>query len=472
MQQLHLLVASPRFRRNQHLSIATRQDRQDTMADFVKGLFGGSKPAQAPVVGDDDFADYAGAPEPTPAEITSFATGVQAQAAPTAALGPGSARPYTAWYRVWERTTKDDFKLEMYILPFLALLIVVHVWGTKRNRSKARAWAVAHAPVLTQEFVQVGHVRPEIDENGSVKAVEPAKILKEKKADEYQTYATGRQNIAFVDFKLSLAKRYNPFMRLGDHIIPLFFESFPPPQERMEATAYVFDGQESKIAPAYGKLDGGLKKVGSSTFDGFVFAIVHKDTMKRLRDERYDLSLTTTRDHAKLPLWVTVMSESAEVTDALITPDLIKAVEQAGDALEALVVSDQPMDQPKIIEETRPRKRISLSLRLPSSPSAYATTLPLFTHFLHLADHLAAHGSFRPEALRRIRATREEQIAKIKKADDEEKAEERKIALDKQKKEMRDAKLGRLSADEQRKFLEKEREKGMRKGAKRSTVKA
>lgn len=37
---------------------------------------------------------------------------------------------------------------------------------------------------------------------------------------------------------------------------------------------------------------------------------------------------------------------------------------------------------------------------------------------------------------------------------------------------MRDAKLGRLSADEQRKFLDKEREKGMRKGAKRSTVKA
>lgn len=98
--------------------------------------------------------------------------------------------------------------------------------------------------------------------------------------------------------------------------------------------------------------------------------------------------------------------------------------------------------------------------------------MPLFQYFLRLPDQLASSAHFRPEALRRIKQTREEQIAKIRKADDEEKAEERKLALDKLKKEQRDAKLGRLSADEQRKFLEKEREKSARKGMKRSTVKA
>lgn len=255
---------------------------------------------------------------------------------------------------MWERTTVDDFKLEMYILPFLFALIAVHVWGTRRNRSKARNWAKAHAPLLQTEFVQVGYLKPAEGSNsihaGDLVAAltEAAKldnVLREKKADEYTTYATGRQNVAFVDFKLTLAKRFNPFLRFGEHILPLFFESFPPPQERLEATAYVFDGQESKIAPAYGKTD--AKKVSNSTFDGFVFAVVHKDIMKRLRDDRYDLSLTTTRDHAKLPVWTTVMSESAEVTDTLLTPDLIKAIHDAGDAFEALVVSDQPMDQPK-----------------------------------------------------------------------------------------------------------------------------
>ena len=60
----------------------------------------------------------------------------------------------------------------------------------------------------------------------------------------------------------------------------------------------------------------------------------------------------------------------------------------------------------------------------------------------------------------------------IRRLDEEEKAEERKLAADKLKKEQRDAKLGRLSADEQRKFLEKEREKKSKKGMKKSTVKA
>lgn len=446
------------------------------MADFVKGLFGGQKPIQAPVASDDDFADYAGAPEPTPAAISSFTTGA-AQAVPTSTLGQ---RPYTAWYRVWERTTKEDFKLEMYILPFLLAIIVVHVWGTKRNRSKAKTWMRAHAPVLLQEFAQVGYTVPlasaedlagpaaELAAQQALdKASNPDTMLREKKGDEFQTYATGRQNVAFVDFKLTLAKRFNPFMRLGEHLIPLFIESFPAPQERLEATAYVFDGQESKVAPAYGK--GDAKKVSNSTFDGFVFAVVHKDVMKRLRDDRYDLSLTATRDHAKLPIWTTVMSESAEVTDTLLTPELIKAINDAGDSFEALVVSDQPMDQPKTLDDTKPRKRINLSLKLTSD---YASTLPVFTYFLRLADHLVSSAHFRPEALRRIKQTREERIAKLRKADDEEKAEERKLAADKLKKEQRDAKLGRLSADEQRKFLEKERERNAKKGMKRSTVKA
>lgn len=252
--------------------------------------------------------------------------------------GAVSARPYTAWYRVWERTTAEDFKLEMYILPFLFALILVHVWGTRANRNKAKAWAKAHAPLLQQEFAQVGYKAGE-------QAATSDAILREKKADEFQTYVTGRQNVAFIDFKLTLVKRFNPFMLLGEYIIPLFFESFPVPAERVEATAYVFDGNETKHAPLYGS--GDAKKVPNSSFDGFVFAIVHKDIMKRMREDRYDVSLTTTRDHAKLPIWTAVMSESAEITDMIITPELIKAIHDAGDNFEALIVSDQPIDQPK-----------------------------------------------------------------------------------------------------------------------------
>lgn len=121
------------------------------------------------------------------------------------------------------------------------------------------------------------------------------------------------------------------------------------------------------------------------------------------------------------------------------------------------------------LDDTKPKKRINLSLKISSS---YDATLPLFTLFLRLPDHLATSAHFRPEALRRIKQTRDEQINKIRKAEDDEKAEERKLALDKQKRELRDQKLGRLSAEEQRKYLEKEREKDSRKKMKRSTVKA
>jgi hypothetical protein len=281
-----------------------------------------------------DFADYAGAPDPEPASLTAATTFSAQSAAPTASVGQV---PYTKWYNVHERVTLNDFKLEMYILPLLVLVVAVHVWGTRANRRKAQQWMRVHAPVLKQEFAQVGYTTDVEDTD---------EMLREKKAEEYMTYATGRQNVAFVDFKLTLAKRYNPLMRFGEIAIGVFFESMPAPEERLEATSYVFDGKESQVVPGFGKGEE-KKSVPNSTFDGFVFAVVHKDLMKRLREDRYDLSLTSTKDHAKLPIWTTVMSESAEVTEKLLTPELIKAIHDAGDRFEALVVSDQPMDQPK-----------------------------------------------------------------------------------------------------------------------------
>lgn len=212
--------------------------------------------------------------------------------------------------------------------------------------------------MLQAEFAQIGYIRPQASaddvasmglaqatEKAKADAITPENMLREKKADEYMTYATGRLNVAFVDFKLTLAKRYNPLVRFGEIALGLFFESMPAPEERMEATAYLFDGREAKIAPGFGKGEES-KGVPKSTYDGFVWAVVHKDLMKRVREDRYDLSLTTTKDHPKLPIWTTVMSESAEITDSLLTPELVKAITEAGDKFEALVISDQPMEQP------------------------------------------------------------------------------------------------------------------------------
>ena len=342
-----------------------------------------------------------------------------------------------------------------------------------------------HMPVLESEFSLVGYVptpkKPETDKiqadfkNSIMLSGDnlPADMLKEKTAAEFQTYATGRQNTAFVDFKLQLYKRYNPIIMAGEHIAALFLDSFSAPLEKMEAVAYAFDGKEKDFVPPGIPGSDEVEKpriTTSSAYDGFVFAVVNKLSMRRLRDARYDISLTYTKDHPKLPNWVTVMSESAEVTDAMLTKDLIAAIEQAGDAVEYLIISDQPVDKPTTLNETVPKKRVHLSLKLPANGD-YSSTLPLLQAFLRLPDHLAQNAHFRPEVKRKITTTREAEIKKLKKVGDEDAEEQRRTLTEKMKKEERDRKLKNMSAEEQRKFLEKEAERDRKKQEKKMSRK-
>jgi len=301
----------------------------------------------------------------------------------------------------------------------------------------------------------------------------PSDLLKEKTAADFQSYATGRQNTAFVDLKLELTKKYNPIIVAGEHIASIFFDSWAPPTERMEAVAYTFDGKEKDFVPPPVPGSHELEKprsVGNSTYDAFVFAVVNKLSMRRLRDERYDMSLTSTKDHAKLPIWATVMTESAEVTENMLTKELLAAIEQAGDLLEYLIVTDQPVDKPTTLNETIPKKRLHLSMKLPPNGD-YSSTLPLFQAFLRLPDHLASSAHFRPEVRRKITATREAEMKKLKKVSDEEAEEERRKVSEKMKKDERDRKMKGLSAEEQRKFLEKEAERGRKKQEKKMSRK-
>jgi Protein of unknown function (DUF1682) len=110
---------------------------------------------------------------------------------------------------------------------------------------------------------------------------------------------------------------------------------------------------------------------------------------------------------------------------------------------------------------------MTISLRLPSNSKDYLSTLPVFTYFLRLPDYLVQNAHFRPEAIRKIRQIREDEIKRIKKADDDEKAEERKLKGDKEKKEKRDTLLNALSGEEQKKFLDREREKDLRRSQKK-----
>lgn len=234
-------------------------------------------------------------------------------------------------------------------MPFILAIILFHFWGTGKNRRKAKEWAQAHAHALRSEFAVVGFdgiARPAPDADSiTSELTSPEAILKEHSAQEFLSYATGRQNVAFVDVSIQLPKRFNPVVYFMDQVFSFFFESWKAPAERIEATAYAFDGKEKDLVPVPAN-DTSSLKVNNSGYDGFIWAVVHKNSMRTLRQDRYDASITFTKDHPKLPPWLTVMTESAEISDVLLTPELLKAVEQAGHDFEYLIVTDQPTDKP------------------------------------------------------------------------------------------------------------------------------
>lgn len=374
--------------------------------------------------------------------------------------------PWTKWYNVHERHSLSEFKGEGLVLAVGLLIMIFHLIGARMNRTKARSWIRAHAPALTSEFALVGFKGvPTMNTE-----TKPEDLLKEKSLFEFATYASGRQNIAFADFKLTLTKKFNPVINMIESAAAFFWDTtFDMPLDTMEAIIYPFDGKENQTVPSLPGSAEVRAKDGKSTYDSFVWALVNKSVMQKVRDQRYDVSLTSTKDHNKLPNWVTIMSESAEITDALLTPELIAAVTAAGENFDYLIVTDQPTDKPKTLDESAPSKRILLKYRLPSG-NDYSTLTGLFAYYLRLPDLLVENAHFRPNVLNKVKATRDLMTKELRKAAEEEKNAERAEEREKQKKAKRDADLAGLDAKAQKKYLEKEKEKEMRKSQKKQSV--
>ncbi|SPN98394.1 uncharacterized protein DNG_01439 [Cephalotrichum gorgonifer] len=426
------------------------------MASFLDNARGKSAEDSAPHA-DSDFAEFGNADILTPDAGDALGDTNTAQVA---------GKPFTKWYNVHERYTLQDFRAEGYILVIVAVIFAFHLFGSRRNRSKAKAWARAHAPVLRSEFSSVGF-------DGIASSSEPnddvSRIIKEKSLFQFESYATGRANTAFVDVNLNLTKRFNPILGGVEYVLGTFFDTFPAPQDTLDAVIYPFDGREAKIVPS---IPGSETKVAKSTYDGFVFAIVHKEKMQHVREDRYDVSLTSTKDSPKLPNWLAVMTENAEITETFLTPELIEAVQKAGDSLEYLIITDQPMDKPTTLDEiAKPKKRICLRYTLPSN-NDYSDLLPLFSYFLRLPDLLVNKAHFRPEVANVLRKTRTRESAELERAKKQEEAEERRLELERVKKAKRDEQLKSMDAKSQKKFLEKEREKEFKKSQKKGNVRA
>ena len=266
-------------------------------------------------------------------------------AASSTPLGAAAGTLASPWWAVWERHSLDEFYTEGYILLLIAFVVGIHLWGSRRNRSIARSFLGALAPVLAKEFALVGFSKKaEANAAGDgAPSLDVDAALKDVSHMEFVSYASGRQNIAFMHTTIKLQRRHNPIAWIVELIVSFFFDSIPTPGDSITMTISPFDGNE----PAAGKPSSSSSSSGGkSTFDNFIWAIVNKRNMRRWRDERYDLSLTRTSDCEGLPSWVAVMGESKEVGDLCLYQPLKDVVGECGNFLEFLVVTDMPKEKP------------------------------------------------------------------------------------------------------------------------------
>ena len=241
------------------------------------------------------------------------------------------------------------------MLLLLGFVVGVYSWGVRRNRKLAREWVSKHRDVLEREFALVGfdaqgkpNTLPVTEEDKLLAEVseknklDVADLLRENSPTEFVLYASGRNNVAFVHVTITLMKRNNPLVLVGELLLSFVFDSIPEPADCVTVTLSPFDGGENALLGRSGAS-------GGSRYDNFIWAIVNKKTMNQWRQNRYDLSLTTTRDWEGLPNWCSIMTEAKEIGDLVLTKEIKEAVEQVGadGGLEYLLVSDQRMEKPE-----------------------------------------------------------------------------------------------------------------------------
>ncbi|KAK9472479.1 uncharacterized protein V1510DRAFT_417639 [Dipodascopsis tothii] len=342
---------------------------------------------------------------------------------------------------VWSRVSLYNWKADLSFAAIILVYVGLYTIGTYFNKKKATAWITSTAETLKKQFFQVGFEGTDVATSESA-GVSVSKLIKKVTSTEFVTYATGRLNVAYVHGKLTLMTRHDGFMFFLDYVFSFVF-GYETPHDKVEY--FIRPSDE-----------------GNTKYDGFVFAVVHKDKMKKVREDSYDLSLTRTSDHPKLPVSFTVMSEANEVTETFFTKEFLAAIEGAKDLVDYVVLSDLPAERPTDMSGFDVNKRVLVSMKVAGTPEQEAASAALLEAVIGLVDVAVAKAHWRPEVLRKLAGTRDKEQKKLQKVIDEERAEEVAKQKAKDKKERDEELVKGLSAEEQRKVQQREREKELR----------
>ncbi|GAA5874539.1 hypothetical protein JCM8547_002187 [Rhodosporidiobolus lusitaniae] len=338
-----------------------------------------------------------------------------------------------------------EFKMEGVMLVLLVSYGLASLLIRKSNARKARQWFAANEEVYRREFAGVGLGKD--------------KLYAGDGGDEFVSYATGRRGVVSVWTKVKTGG-YDVVARLYDLVRGVSDAGYDSGADKVTI--------DFKLSPPEGTP--GAK---------FTFAVIKREILKRIRDERWDLrTFTTTSEFTGLSPLVIALTESGDVTNALLKDQdtaLLDAVKPGAPELEffeSLVVSDMPAEEPSEVKPTLPTDEfhLVLTLRLPPA-SKSAATKPWIELACNIADVINGKQKLVPEVAinkakkRRadvletlLKPLREEEAERAKEARADAAALKRKMEADK-----REAQLAKMTPQERARAQAKEEEKQRKK---------
>lgn len=338
----------------------------------------------------------------------------------------------------WERHSPYDFVYEFLAVLGLFIYVGLYFVGNGANEKLAKAKFKSIYRQLADNFALVG-------------LQADAAPLSKDTSDSYISYVSGRKNVESGDITISTFPRHDVLIGLP-----------------LRAIYGVYFDQESikdRLTISF-KLP--------AAFDGFVFGVLHKNVMRYQRSSNWDLQFTRTND-APFSSSFVYMTEAAEITEKLMSKELIQVITDMEDSLEYIVLSDQPTKQPSTAEQDKSSRVLKLSVLLDAPSATEDNVNMLLASVLNIADALPkSSNKLTANTLRKLSLAREDTYKAIAKKVAAEEAEDapkrltRKEIREKEKK----AAIGKLPAKEQKKALEKERERQLKRGQSKMSKKA
>ncbi|XP_019613425.1 PREDICTED: coiled-coil domain-containing protein 47-like isoform X2 [Branchiostoma belcheri] len=337
------------------------------------------------------------------------------------------------------RTSWENFYLEILMIGGLLAYAMNYVAGKTKNHKLASAWLTAHKDLLEANFTSVG-------DDGQGAEVQSGILMKESE-HIYSIWCSGRVCCEGMLVEIKLLKRQD--------LVSVISRMMRPSSDQVTVTI----------------------DLGLSDMDSFVFAVGNKKTIGRLHKDMNDLSLFVPdkRPGEKygLPSGMAILSESGEVTNAIIDNKMVRVLNNYADMFEFLHISDQ-FSGPKVKDgDPQPatkmpdtKKTIIFTFNVPgqgrSSVKDVFAMEPMMKLVFHILDKVFRFRLSKEAKTKadKMRLKVEESFLKMTHAQRQEAAQARR---EERRRAEKDRMMAEEDPDRQRKMEEREYRRDMKK---------